>query len=79
MAGKEKDKPRNYDTLKGLPTTLTTQNIFNSSFEELFFNQLQKSTTNIQKQMVQSAWRGRSGTLKIEEEGCKRMRQMKPA
>ena len=39
-----------------------------SSFEERLFNQLEKSTTNIQKQTVRSDWRGRSRTQKIEEE-----------
>ena len=53
---------------KGLLTTLTTRKIFISSFEVRLFNQLEKSTTNIQKQTVRSDWRGRSRTQKIEEE-----------
>ena len=57
---------------KGLLTALTTQNIFISSFNEQFFNQLQKCTTHIQKQTVLSNGRGQSSTLKIEEEASQK-------
>ena len=57
---------------KGLLTTLITRNIFISSFDERFFKQLQKSTTNIQKQTVLSNLRGRSSTRKIEEEALQK-------
>ena len=59
-------------TPKGLLTTLTTRNIFISAFEERFFRHLKKSTSNIQKQTVQSYWRGLSSTQKIKEEASQR-------
>ena len=59
-------------TPKGLLTTLTTRNIVISSFDERFFNQLQKYTANTKKLTIRSDWRGRSCTRKIEVEASQK-------
>ena len=60
-------------TPKGLLTTLTTQNIFISSFNKAIL----QPTAKIHNE--HSNWCGRSSTRKIKEEACKRIRRMKPA